>query len=76
MDSFHFFKRPFRYENDDEKTKNETIVFKNVFKNDRLKKTVFKKLVVSLTIVNDKPSLTIVDDETSLTKRGEERKPT
>ena len=30
MDRFHFFlKRSFRYENDDEKTKNETIVFKN-----------------------------------------------
>ena len=25
-----FFKRSFRFENDDEKTKNETIVFKNV----------------------------------------------
>ena len=49
MDHFHFFfKRSFRYENDDEKTKNETIVF--------------KKLVVSLTIINDKPSLTIVND--------------
>ena len=30
MDRFHFFfKRSFRYENDEEKTKNETIVFKN-----------------------------------------------
>ena len=30
MDRFNFFfKRSFRYENDDEKTKNETIVFKN-----------------------------------------------
>ena len=28
---------------------------------------VFKKLVVSLTIVNDKPSLTIVNDDPSLT---------
>ena len=27
MGPFHFFKRSFRYENDDEKTKNETIVF-------------------------------------------------
>ena len=26
-------------------------------------KTVFKKLVVSLTIVNDKPSLTIINEE-------------
>ena len=30
MDRFHFFlKRLFRYENDDEKTKNEMIVLKN-----------------------------------------------
>ena len=29
MDRFHFFKRSFRYENKDEKTKSETIVFKN-----------------------------------------------
>ena len=29
MDCFHFFKRSFRYENGDKKTKNETIVFKN-----------------------------------------------
>ena len=27
--SFIFFKQSLRYENDDEKTKNETIVFKN-----------------------------------------------
>ena len=38
-DGSFFFKRTFQYENDDEKTKNETIVF--------------KKLVVSLTIVNE-----------------------
>ena len=44
--SFNFFlKRSFRYENDDEKTKNETIVFKNdrflieiVFENNRFEK--------------------------------------
>ena len=28
---------------------------------------IFKKLVVSLTIVNDNPSLTIVNDDPSLT---------
>ena len=45
MDRFNFFlKRSFRYENDDEKTKNETIVLKTI---------VYKKLVVSLTIVNE-----------------------
>ena len=46
MDRFHFFfKRSFRYENDDEKTKNETTVFENdrflmeiVLKNNRYKK--------------------------------------
>ena len=76
MDCFlFFFKRSFRYENDDEKTKNETF----------LKITAFKKFVVSLTVVNDNPSLTIVKDDPSLTttlrqlsltKRGRERKPT
>ena len=35
---------------------------------------VFKKLVVSLTIVNDKPSLTIVNDDPSLTIINEERR--
>ena len=41
MDRFHFFlKRSLRYENDDEKTKNETIVFKN---NRFLMEIVFKK---------------------------------
>ena len=44
-----FFKRSFRCENDDEKTKNETIVFKN---DDTW-----------LTIVNDDHSLTIVNEE-------------
>ena len=71
MDRFHFFfKRSFRYKNDDEKTKNETIVFKTlVFYENVLKKrsfsktTVFKKLVVTLTIVNDDPSLKIVNEE-------------
>ena len=44
MDRFNFFfKRSFRYENDDEKTKNETIVF--------FMKIVFKKMVVFKTIV-------------------------
>ena len=50
--SFFFFKRSFRYENDDEKTKNETtnflktIVFENDrFENDRFFKTIsIKKL--------------------------------
>ena len=46
-----FFKRSFRYENDDENRK--TIVL--------------KKLVVLLTIVNDYPSLTILNDDPSLT---------
>ena len=46
---------------------------KNEKRNDRFQKqsfsktTVFKKLVVSLTIVNDKPSLTIVNDDPSFT---------
>ena len=43
----------------DKKRKNETIVF--------------KKLVVLLTIVNDKPSLTIVIDDPSLTIINKER---
>ena len=34
----------------------------------------FKKLVVSLTIVNDDPSLTIVNDDPSLTIINEERR--
>ena len=38
------------------------------------KTTVFKKLVVSLTIVNDKPSLTIVNDDHSLTIVNEEKR--
>ena len=39
MDRFHFFKRSFRNENDEEKT----IVFNgNRFQNGRLKTTVFK----------------------------------
>ena len=52
------------------KTKNETIVFKNdrfLMKNCFKKTIVFKKLVVSLTIVNDKPSLTIFNDDPTLT---------
>ena len=57
-------KRSFRYENDDEK---------NDKRNDRflkeiiLKTTVFKKLVVLLMVVNDKPSLTIFNNDPSLT---------
>ena len=40
-----------------------------------LKKTVvLKKLVVSLTIVNDNPSLTIVNDDPLLTIVNEERR--
>ena len=45
MDRFHFFfKRSFRYENDDEKTKKET-VFKNdrFFNGNRFKKTIVFK---------------------------------
>ena len=68
MDRFHF------YENDDEKTKNETIVFNRFFKEivfqkrsfykkSFLKTTIFVKFVVSLTIINDNPSLTIVNEE-------------
>ena len=38
------------------------------------KTTVFKKLVVSLTIVNDNPSLTIVNDDPSLRIVNEERR--
>ena len=38
------------------------------------KTTDFKKLVVSLTIVNDKPSLTIVNNEPSLTIVNEDRR--
>ena len=52
------------------KTKNETIVFKNdrfLMKNCFKKTIVLKKLVVSLTIVNDKPSLTIFNDDPTLT---------
>ena len=62
------------------KTKNETIVFKNdrflkeiVLKNGRFQKTVFKKLVVSLTIVNYSPPLPIVNDDPLLTIVNEER---
>ena len=49
MDRFHFyFKQLFRYDNDDEKTKNETIVFKNVR---FLMEIVLKKQSFSKTIV-------------------------
>ena len=71
MDRFIFFvKRSFRYENDDEKTKNETILFNNniYFFKSFVKTVVFKligfiKFVVRLTIVNDDPSLSIVNEE-------------
>ena len=58
MDHFHFFKRLIRFENDDEKTKNETIVFeRNRFsKTVVLKTIVFKNdcfFVVSLTIIKE-----------------------
>ena len=75
------------YENDDEKTKNETIVFKNdrflmeivlkkrsFSKRSFSKTTVFKKLVVSLTIVKDNPSLLIVNEDPLLTIVNEEEK--
>ena len=38
------------------------------------KRSFFKKLVVSLTTVKDKPSLTIVNDDPSLTIVYEERR--
>ena len=82
-----FFKRSCRYENDNEKNKNESIVYKNDrvlmeivlkngrFQNDRFQKqSFFKKLVVSLTIVSDKPLLTIVNDDPSFTIVIEERR--
>jgi len=57
---FFFAKRSFRYENDDEKTKNDTILFNNniYFLKSFVKTVVFKsigfiKFVVWLTIVND-----------------------
>ena len=66
-ESFNFFEnRSFRYENDDEKSKNETITFKNRFLKVRLSLTIVNDNP-SLTIVNDDPSLTIVNDESSLT---------
>ena len=61
------FKRSFRFENDNEKTKNEAIVYKNDrvlmeivlknggFQNDRFQKQSF--------FVNDDPSFTIVIEE-------------
>ena len=64
-----FFKRSFRYENDDENRKTKRSFFKKIsfFNTVVFKTIVFKKLVVLLTIVNDYPSLTIVDDDPSLT---------
>ena len=64
-----FFKRSFRYENDEVKTKIETIGFKNdclkkMFKKRSFSKTIFlNKFFVLLTIVNDDPSLTIVNED-------------
>ena len=84
MDRFYFFfKRSFRYENDNEKNENETIVLKTIvfFMEIVLKKWSFLKTivfnnnrVVSLTIVNDKPSLTIFNDKPSLTIVNKERR--
>ena len=65
MNRFHFFeKRSFRFENDQEKTKNgrlfkKTIVF---WKNDRFWKRPFVNDDSLLTTVNDDPTLTIVND--------------
>ena len=81
MDRLIFLKRSFRYENDDKKKINKTIVFKNVFLMEIVfkkivvfKTIVFKKLVVLLTIVNDKPSSMIVIDDPLLTIVNEERR--
>ena len=61
-------KRSFRYENDDENTKNDRSLIEIVLKKRSFSKTtIFKKLVVSLTSVNYDPSLTIVNDDTFLT---------
>ena len=48
---FIFFKRSFRFENDEEKSKTKVSI----------------KLIVSLTIVDDNPSLMMVNDEPLLT---------
>ena len=97
MDRFRFFLKTivslWKWRRKNEKTKQSfkndnffvEIVLKNGrFQNDRFQKTiVFKKLVVSLTIINDKsllmivnddPSLTIVHDDSSLTIVNEERR--
>ena len=47
--------------------------FSIVLKNGRFQKTIFKKLVVSLTIVNYSPPLPIVNDDPLLTIVNEER---
>ena len=53
----------------------EIVFKKRSFSKRSFSKTfVFKKLVVSLTIDNDKPSLTIVNDDPSLTLVNEERR--
>ena len=91
MDLFHFFLNDrFVMKTTTKKRKTK----RSFFNGNRLKKrsfskrsfsktTVFKKLVVSLTIVNDKPSLkivnddpllTIVNDDPSLTIVNEERR--
>ena len=71
MDRLHLKKkRSFRYENDEELTKMEIVLKKWSFS----KTTVFKKLLVSLTIINDEPSLKIVNDDPSLTIVNEERR--
>ena len=70
-----FFKRSFRYENDDENRKTKRSFFKKVcFYNTVVFITiVLIKLVVFLTIVNDYPSLTIVNDDPSLTVVNKEK---
>ena len=56
-------------------TKKISFFHGNRFKKRSFSKTiVVKKLVVSLTIVNDKPSLTIVNDDPSVTIVNEERR--
>ena len=59
MDRFHFFLN-YRFVM-------KTTTKKRKTKRSFSKTTVFKKLVVSLTIVNDKPSLTSVNNDPSLT---------
>ena len=63
MDRFHFFKkRSFCFENDEEKTKNETIVFINdrIFKNIFILNRRFKKRSFSVLDKNNRFKKTIV----------------